>query len=168
MAGFFTLQEGARKKIILIVALFLLAAVIAIVTRRSGSSAANTEMALKCRACKHAETMTQEQFEEMSKRQNEMYIEQVARQNPQRAEKLRQLIKNPDRAMDPMSRREINVSLPSWGTRDWPLPCPKCGKNAFFNAIQCPDCGEIFFGEDEHGRPVRICPKCKYNLKSKK
>lgn len=135
---------------------------------RSGTSTADTGIALKCRSCGHAETFTEEQFQAMTNRQNELFIQKVAQRDPQKAEKLRQLMENPDQAMDPMSRREIDVSLPSWGTRDWPLPCPKCKKNALFNAIKCPNCGEIFFGQNENGLPIRICPKCKNNLKSSK
>jgi len=104
----------------------------------------------------------------MTNQQNKSYIQFVAQRDPQKAEKLRQLMDNPDLAMDPMSRREIDVSLPSWGTRDWPLSCPACKKNTLFNTIQCPECEEIFLGQSEKGLPIRTCPKCKYNLKSMK
>jgi len=168
MLDFFTSQEGIRKKIILIVVLFLLAAVIIIVNLRNGTSSADTKIALKCRACGHAVTMTQEQFEEMNHRENEIYIESVAEQNPQQAEKLRQLLNNPTQHSDPMDRRQMEVMLPSWGIRNWPFACPKCNEYKYYIAIICPECGEIFFGENESGQAVRICPKCKYNLKSKK
>ena len=168
MSGFFTIQEGARKKIILIAALFLLAAAITIVNLRRGSSSAEAGIALKCRACDHADIVTDEQFQTMINQQNESYIQLVAQRDPPKAEKLRQLVENPDQAMNPMSRREMDVSLPPWGTRNWPLPCPQCNQNALFNAIKCPDCEEIFFGDCENGYPIRVCPKCKYNLKSKK
>jgi len=169
MSGFFELREGARKKIILIVVLLLLAGGITIYFQRDRLSSPDvTGFALKCRACGYAEIVSEEQFHAMTNQQNESYIQKVAQRDPEKAGKLRQLMENPDQAEDPMSRREIDVSLPSWGARDWPLPCPECKKNALFNAIKCPNCGEIFLGENERGRPIRICPKCKYNLKSKK
>ena len=169
MSGFLDFKEGAGKKVVFSVVLLVLAAVFTIFVYRGRLFAvAKSEIALKCWECGYAETVTREQFQATTTKRNELYIEKVARRSPELAGKLRQIMKDPTQNLGPLDRRQMVVALPTWGAPEWPLVCSKCGKNSFYIARKCPKCGEIFFGFSERGRSVKICPKCGYNLKSKK
>jgi len=169
MSGFLDFKEGPGKKVVFCMVLLVLAAVITIFFQRGCLFAvAGSEIALQCLECGYAETVTREQLQAMTTKRNELYIEGVARRSPELAEKLRQIMKDPTQNLGPLDRRQMVVALPTWGAPEWPLVCSKCGKNSFYIARKCPKCGEIFFGFSERGRSVKICPKCGYNLKSKK
>ena len=162
-------KEGAGKKVVVSVILLILAGVITVVFHW-GSLAGGTEqgMALKCRECDYAETFTPEQFQALTDQRNKWYLDKIAQQDPDQAEKLSQLIKDPTQSLDPMSGPQAGrLAIPIWGTPNWPFACPKCEKDAFCSAVKCPKCQEIFFGTNKQGRSVRRCPQCKYNLSAK-
>jgi rubrerythrin len=170
VSGFLYFKEGPGKKVLFSVVLLVLAAIITIVVHRGAfTGGAGLEIALKCSECGHTETVAQEQFQAMITKRNELYVEEVARQNLKLAEKLRQMMKDPTQEnLEPLDRRRMQgVSLPSWGSPDWPLICTKCGNHSLYIARQCPRCGEIFSGFNESGRSIRTCPKCGCNLRSR-
>ena len=48
-------------------------------------------------------------------------------------------------------------------SEQWPRPCPKCGRNAFYLAVPCPFCRKPIPmkdpAADKIGRPA-VCPSC--------
>jgi len=170
VSGFLDFKEGPGKKVVFSVVLLVLAAIITIVVNRGRfTGGSGEETALKCSECGHTETVAKEQLQAMITKRNELYVEEVARQNPKLAEKLRQTMKDPTQEnLEPLDRRQMRgAPLPSWGSPGWPLICPKCANNSLYIARQCPKCGEIFSGFNESGRSIGTCPKCGYNLRSR-
>ena len=157
MAGFAELKEGAGKKIVLSVALLAIAIGVTIYTNRGGGGA-TSELWLKCDKCGHAEEVAREKKQAMIQERNEMYIEQVAQENPEMAENLRKSMENPMG----MGMGMGGARLPAWGT-EAAFVCPKCSEDAFYNAIKCPKCDEVFFTVDENGVRTDKCTKCGFS-----
>ena len=66
-----------------------------------------------------------------------------------------------------MNRREYYEYLlekrPEYGIIIPPVPCPKCGEESCYRAIQCPKCKAVFEENSVPDADPDTCPECGYS-----
>jgi len=107
--------------------------------------------------CGYTESVNIEKFNEIKNQANQALLADLAASDPQKEVILRKLID------DPLSDPIDGLSLPDWGSAQYPLTCPKCGKKTFLSAFKCKQCGEVFIPFDQRGKFDDKCPKCGYS-----
>jgi len=66
-----------------------------------------------------------------------------------------------------MNRREYFDYLlekrPEYGIIIPPVPCPKCGEESCYRAIQCPKCKDVYEENSVPNAAPDTCPECGYS-----
>ena len=124
-------------------------------------SVSNKDLYFKCLSCGGVDTIVNKDFRVICHDYSQEYIDQVRETNPGVADQLQRMLDNPLDVQ--MGAPGTTPTLPSWGTTDFPLPCPKCGENSFCLSKECPGCKEIFITYDEEGNYNDECPKCGFS-----
>jgi len=164
MSGFMDIKTGNWTVIAMLVSLVaaLVGGAFTLYHTMSGPEYGleNQEKILKCvgpEGCGYTESVSIEKFNEMKDKANQALLADLASTDPQKEAILRKLME------DPFADSVGGLTLPNWGSAQFPLTCPKCGKATLRSAMKCQKCGEVFVPFDERGMFDDKCPKCGFS-----